>query len=66
MALHPKENHKEEKDKMQKERRSFLKKTAYAAPALIALGQLARPTQSMAADSWDPGPGATNTWTGGQ
>ncbi|NOR56210.1 MAG: hypothetical protein GQ531_08370 [Sulfurovum sp.] len=37
----------------QKERRSFLKKAAYAAPKLIALGYFIRPTQSMAASSLD-------------
>ena len=48
MTLDPKEKHKYQKDKMQKERRSFLRKTAYAAPSLIALGQLARPNSAKA------------------
>lgn len=51
MALAAKENHEEAKKKMQKERRSFLKKTAYAAPALIVLGQLAGPTRANAESS---------------
>lgn len=55
MALNTKENHKEAKDKMRKERRSFLKKTAYAAPALIVLGQLARPS---AVNAFGPPPSA--------
>ena len=48
MALDPEKNHKEIKDNVQKERRSFLKKTAYAAPAFIVLGQLARPNTAKA------------------
>jgi len=48
MALDPKENHNKVKDKIQKERRSFLKKTAYAAPSLIVLGQLTCPTSAKA------------------
>jgi len=48
MALDPKKNYNDIKNEMQKERRSFLKKTVYAAPGLIALGQLARPTNLMA------------------
>ena len=55
MDLDPKENHKDKKNKIQKERRSFLKKTAYAAPALIVLGQLAKPTSAQAeSDIPDP------------
>jgi len=48
MALDPKEKHNTIKDKVQKERRSFLKKTLYAAPTLIVLGQLARPSTANA------------------
>ena len=48
MALDPKEKNIDKKDQMQKERRSFLKKAAYSAPALIVMGQLAKPTQSKA------------------
>ena len=55
MALDLKNNYKEVKDKMQKERRSFLKKTAYAAPVLIVLGQLARPST---ANAFGPPPSA--------
>lgn len=55
MALEPKEKHTDKKDEMQKERRSFLKKAAYSAPALIVMGQLSRPTQSKAWDTGEPG-----------
>ena len=48
MALDPKEKHHSVKEKMQKERRSFLKKTLYAAPTLIVLGQLAQPSTANA------------------
>ena len=55
MSLDRKENYKEVRDKIQKERRSFLKKTVYAAPSLIVMGQLAKPTRSNAFEE-DPGP----------
>jgi len=58
MALDPKENHQELKDDIQNERRSFLKKAAYAAPGLIVLGQLARPTKTKA--NFGPPPSAPN------
>jgi hypothetical protein len=48
MDVDPKNKYKEEKNKIQNERRSFLKKTAYAAPSLIVLGQLARPNSAKA------------------
>jgi len=48
MEIDPKEEGKKTKNHIQKERRSFLKKTAYAAPSLIILGQLAKPTQAKA------------------
>ncbi len=48
MTLDPKENHDMVKDKIQKERRVFLKKAAYAAPTLIIMGELLRPNQSKA------------------
>ena len=51
MALDPKENHKDIQDNNQKERRSFLKKTAYAVPSIVALGQLVRPTVASAGAS---------------
>lgn len=54
MDLDPKEKNIDKKDQMQKERRSFLKKAAYSAPALIVMGQLARPT-SAHAESCLPG-----------
>ena len=39
---------KNERNKIQKERRSFLKKAAYAAPKMIVLGALLRPSDSKA------------------
>ncbi len=48
MALEPKEKYTDNKDEMQKKRRSFLKKSVYAAPSLIVLGQLARPNSAKA------------------
>ena len=42
-------NLKEEyKSKIQKERRGFLKKAAYAAPTLVIMGQLVNPTGAKA------------------
>jgi len=56
MAITSEEKHIDINDQIQKERRTFLKKTVYAAPSLIVLGQLVRPTQSKAesklADPW--------------
>mgnify|MGYP006955158180 CR=1 FL=1 len=48
MDVDPKDKQTRAKNKMQKERRNFLKKTAYAAPSLIVLGQLTRPTTAKA------------------
>ena len=49
MTSNLKEKDREEtQEKMQKERRGFLKKAVYAAPTLMVMGQLARPTQSKA------------------
>jgi len=36
------------KDVLEKERRSFLKKVAYSAPTLVALGYLSHPTSALA------------------
>ena len=47
MDLDPKEKHK--KDEMHKERRSFLKKTIYSPPTVIALGGLLKPRNANAA-----------------
>ena len=65
MAFNPKENHKDIKDDIQKERRSFLKKAAYTAPALIVLGQLTRPTTAEANKfgSTPPPPTDTGGWS---
>lgn len=54
MALNT--NEKEAKDKMQKERRSFFKKAVYAAPALIVLGQLVKPSEAQAESKISPPP----------
>ena len=40
--------------KLKKERRAFLKKAVYKAPALIALGTLAKPTPARAEPSDHP------------
>ncbi len=62
MALDLKESNKDTKNEIQKERRSFLKKAVYSAPAVISLGQLIRPVNVNALDSdstidnnWSPG-----------
>ena len=47
---------KKMKEHVQKERRGFLKKAAYAAPTLVVMGQLARPTQSKAWGEVVPSP----------
>ncbi len=57
MALDPKEKNTIVEKQVQKERRSFLKKAAYAAPTLIVMGQLAKPTKSKAWDWGSGGPG---------
>jgi hypothetical protein len=51
---------------LHKERRSFLKKSAYAAPTLIAMGGLLKPTQAKAADDFGPSPSdpGTSEWNG--
>jgi len=54
MALDSNEKHKNVKIKMDKERRGFLKKTVYAAPTLIVMGGLLRPTQAKAGFSPPP------------
>jgi len=52
MVLNP--NDKEAKEMMQKDRRDFLKKVAYTAPALIILGQLVKPESANAGFSGPP------------
>jgi len=51
---------KEENTKPEDERRSFLKKAAYAAPTLISLGTLMRTTDAKAA--FGPPPSAPANW----
>lgn len=52
-----KEEHKDIKVEFRNERRSFLKKAAYSAPALIAMGQLVKPVSIHAESVIDPPPG---------
>ncbi len=61
MPLDKNENENEIKNKMQKERRGFLKKTAYAAPTLVALGGLIKPRKANAAD-FGPPPSDPRGW----
>jgi len=42
------QNESFEKKKTEISRRSFLKRTAYSAPVLMAMGQLAKPTSASA------------------
>lgn len=57
MPLDTKENN-DVKEKMQNERRSFLKKTAYSAPVIASMGALLRPTKAKA--NFGPPPSAPN------
>ncbi len=41
-------HHEVKKEQEMKSRRHFLKKTMYAAPSIVALGYLARPTNARA------------------
>ena len=41
-------HHEVKKEQEMRSRRHFLKKAAYAAPSIVALGYLARPTSAMA------------------
>jgi len=43
-------------------RRSFLKKAAYTAPAVIGLGSLINPVTASAASSFGPNDSSTNTF----
>ncbi len=59
MALDPSKKHNDQKDKMQKERRGFLKKAVYTAPTLALMGQLVRPAVALggSGDDTNDGPG---------
>jgi hypothetical protein len=59
MALEPSKDQQNNENKIQKKRRGFLKKTLYAAPVIVALGALTKPTESKAA--FGPPPSAP-TW----
>jgi len=47
MDLHSKKE-EEVKNKMQKKRRSFLKKAVYSAPTIVAMGALLKPQRANA------------------
>jgi len=49
-----KSNEVTDNQKIKKERRTFLKKAAYKAPALMVLGALAKPTAATAASVPNP------------
>ncbi len=53
-----------EKKKTEISRRSFLKRSAYSAPVLMAMGQLAKPTLGHADGSHGPAgnPGTAGGW----
>ncbi len=42
------DNHVDTNEKLQVDRRAFMKKAVYAAPTLVALGALTRPTDAKA------------------
>ena len=48
MGLKDREDQQTNQNKIQKERRHFLKKAAYVAPVIVALGALTKPTESEA------------------
>ncbi len=52
---------KNEENNLKSERRHFLKKAAYSAPGLIALGQLIKPVKAKA-DSTVTGPPTWGGW----
>lgn len=56
MASDKKGDYGNQEKKSQKERRNFLKKVAYSAPSLIALGQLVKPTSAHAESNLPPPP----------
>jgi len=48
MSLEYEEKLQKSKNREENERRTFLKKAAYAAPTVVALGALLKPTESEA------------------
>ncbi|PTB83383.1 hypothetical protein C9926_03200 [Sulfurovum lithotrophicum] len=50
--------------KVESNRRKFLKKAAYSAPVLLALGQLAKPTKAQADSGGPSGPPGGGGWGG--
>ncbi len=48
MLLEDREDQQANQNKIQKERRHFLKKAALVSPAIVALGALTKPTESEA------------------
>ncbi len=61
MSLKQEDKLQELKTAEAKERRGFLKKTAYAAPTLIVLGGLIKPRNANALPN-PPSDPQTNTW----
>ena len=57
--MYNKETHKTQQAKS---RRNFLKKTAYAAPTLLALGALTKPTEVKAGFGNPPSDPNANAW----
>jgi len=57
--MHKKETHKTQQAKS---RRNFLKKTAYVAPTLLALGTLTKPTEVKAWFGGPPSDPNANPW----
>ena len=55
----------EEEKQTEISRRSFLKRSAYSAPVLMAMGQLAKPTSIHADSTGGPPPPPGGGWTPG-
>jgi hypothetical protein len=54
------QNKKSEEHKTINSRRTFIKKAAYAAPTLLIMGSLMRPTETKA--GFGPPPSSPNNW----
>lgn len=56
--MNPKNDQKKSSKEIRTSRRNFLKKAAYSAPTIVAMGYLTRPTSAMASNIDDRnGPG---------
>lgn len=53
---------KEEQNETEISRRSFLKRSAYSAPVLVAMGQLVKPTNIHADGTGGPPPPPNDGW----